>query len=300
MNEKSVDNNQESENKATGKDSEKENVNSVRNEGKSSEIQVKNVKSHPRKQSIDQRKGKKFVKTTKVVRSIVRTSKQLNPIGDNSLKSADTSSKVNPPIVIPKETVNSESNQPDKSKQSTVGNNKQSEQQQLSTNGNDKESSIISDDKSELKVNTSNDPNVNPNVNPNDNVNPNRAKFRPKFKTVALLSVAGKKGNLVKGKKPMEPKKPPKPGPERFIELCKKGSWNRVIELMDEYPSENNNIGLSSVDPVTGYSPIMFAVKSSRADVLERMIKYGFHINTQTEVSSLIKFYFTLIKMTFK
>lgn len=114
--------------------------------------------------------------------------------------------------------------------------------------------------------------------------NVNKASVRTNVRPAPVIALAkNSKTNVVK--KGETKAKPAKPGPEKFIELCKKGSWIRVLELMDEFPSENNNIGLSSVDPVSGYSPIMFAVKSARIDVIEKMINYGFLINIQAKVN---------------
>ncbi|XP_015788937.1 uncharacterized protein LOC107365878 isoform X2 [Tetranychus urticae] len=125
---------------------------------------------------------------------------------------------------------------------------------------------------------------IDPNATKKPGINNvDKVSTRSNVKPTPVPVLTKKPGTNNAVKKGETKAKPAKPGPEKFIELCKKGAWIRVLELMDEYPSENNNIGLSSVDPVSGYSPIMFAVKSSRIDVIEKMIKYGFHVNIQAQ-----------------
>lgn len=83
-------------------------------------------------------------------------------------------------------------------------------------------------------------------------------------------------------KKSLPPKKP-KPTPERFLELCKKGSWTLVEKLLVELLKEDR-VDLECADSDTKYGPIMYAVKAGKADIVDKMIQYGFDVNRKDKV----------------
>lgn len=71
----------------------------------------------------------------------------------------------------------------------------------------------------------------------------------------------------------------------KLVALCRKGDWvgvDTIIKYIMKYKVE---FDANAVAETTGWSPLMFAVKDNRIQIVEQLIDLGFPINTKAKVS---------------
>ena len=75
---------------------------------------------------------------------------------------------------------------------------------------------------------------------------------------------------------------------QKLVALCRKGDWvgvDTVIKYINKYNVEFDS---EAVSDNTGWSPLMFAVKDNRIQIVEQLIDIGYSVNARAKVS-LIK-----------
>lgn len=70
---------------------------------------------------------------------------------------------------------------------------------------------------------------------------------------------------------------------QHLIQLCRRGDWLAVDNLLRFLNDEE--FDLDAVAQGTGWTPVMFAVKENRVNIVERLLDVGFDVNAQATVS---------------
>lgn len=73
----------------------------------------------------------------------------------------------------------------------------------------------------------------------------------------------------------------------KLVALCRKGDWvgvDTVIKYINKYKVEFDSQAASET---TGWSPLMFAVRDNRIQIVEQLIDIGFSVNTRAKVGQI-------------
>lgn len=129
--------------------------------------------------------------------------------------------------------------------------------------------------------------------------NENQKNKTPLVKQSSKIDMRRRSSVFGKSMKKNSIKKPERPPPEKFLEVCKKGSWNSVEKIMNEL-AKDEKYEPDIADTDSGYGPIMYATKSGKADIVEKMITYGFDVNLKDKVSILRKIFHAYLRTFIK
>jgi len=73
----------------------------------------------------------------------------------------------------------------------------------------------------------------------------------------------------------------------KLIALCRKGDWVGVDTVIKYAIKHNVDPDLNTVSESSGWTPIMFAVKDNRIQIVEQLIDLGYPVNTKAKVHTL-------------
>lgn len=71
----------------------------------------------------------------------------------------------------------------------------------------------------------------------------------------------------------------------KLIALCRKGDWVGVDTVIKYAIKHNIDPDLNAVSESSGWTPIMFAVKDNRIQIVEQLIDLGYPVNTKAKVN---------------
>lgn len=71
---------------------------------------------------------------------------------------------------------------------------------------------------------------------------------------------------------------------QHLIQLCRRGDWLAVDNLLRFVADDE--FDLDAVAQGSGWSPVMFATKENRVNIVERLLDIGFDVNAQATVST--------------
>jgi linker histone H1 and H5 family protein len=98
----------------------------------------------------------------------------------------------------------------------------------------------------------------------------------------------------------------------KFIQLCKASEWDKVEYLLRDHEKPTHkedtekedeesifidDVYLNVADELTKWSPVMFAIKDNRLDILEKLLIAGFNPNIQAKVMLTFAFICFTIKI---
>lgn len=70
----------------------------------------------------------------------------------------------------------------------------------------------------------------------------------------------------------------------KLLALCRKGDWVGVDTIMKFSEKYNIEPDLNVVAEGSGWTPLMFAVKDNRVQIVEKLLDLGYNVNTQAKV----------------
>ena len=70
----------------------------------------------------------------------------------------------------------------------------------------------------------------------------------------------------------------------KLVALCRKGDWVGVDTIIKYIVKYNVEFDKEAASETTGWSPLMFAVRDNRIQIVERLIDLGFSVNTRAKV----------------
>lgn len=74
----------------------------------------------------------------------------------------------------------------------------------------------------------------------------------------------------------------------KLVALCRKGDWVGVDTIIKYINKYNVEFEKGAISETTGWSPLMFAVRDNRIQIVEQLIDLGIPINTKAKVSKMI------------